>query len=191
MTHRCTCQGSPPARRRHPGPGTSQAGVGVPLPALAKPGRWWSVSPARPNRGGADANQDSRHEGAYSTMLMARAKDVDTGCLVPGPAAVLPQLPPFPAQPARRAPGQEPARTDNRPRPSALADPAGTRTASAPAALTMGRPAASRKGHPSSRNPALTVRRSSVCPCDPKMTHSEPRPTKRSNQQNRPLSHLP
>src|ERR687886_1050400 len=69
--------------------------------------------------------------------------------LVPGPAAVLPEPPPLPAQPARRAPGPEPARADDRPRPPALADPAGPRTASAPAGLTRGRPAASRSEHPS------------------------------------------
>jgi len=57
---------------------------------------------------------------------------------VSGPTAVLPEPPPLPAQPTRRAPGQEPARADDRPRPSALADPAGPGTASAPAGLTRG-----------------------------------------------------
>jgi hypothetical protein len=67
--------------------------------------------------------------------------------------------PPLPAQPARRAPGQEPARADDRPSASALADPARPGTASAPAGLIRG-------GWPppaqniASRNPALTGRRS-------------------------------
>src|SRR5215213_9093041 len=56
--------------------------------------------------------------------------------LIPGPTAVLPEPPPLPAQPARRAPGQEPAGADDRPGPSALAHPAGPGTASAPAGLT-------------------------------------------------------
>src|SRR5918993_2027144 len=58
--------------------------------------------------------------------------------LIPGLAAVLPEPPPLPAQPARRAPGQEPARADDRPGPSALAHSAGPGTASAPAGLTWG-----------------------------------------------------
>ncbi len=96
-----------------------------------------------------------------ATRQASKAKDVDTGCLIPGPVAVLPQPPPLPAQPARRAPGQEPAGADDRPGPSALADPTGSGTASAPAGLTTGRPTTSRTGHPSSQNPALTGRRSS------------------------------
>src|SRR3954471_13006162 len=65
---------------------------------------------------------------------------------IPGPAALLPEPPPLPAQPACRAPGQEPAGVDGRPGPSTLADPAGPGTASAPAGLTTGRRAASRTG---------------------------------------------
>jgi len=45
---------------------------------------------------------------------------------------------PLRAQPPCRAPGQEPAGADGRPRPSALADLAGPGTASAPASLTRG-----------------------------------------------------
>jgi hypothetical protein len=55
---------------------------------------------------------------------------------VPRPAAVLRQPPPLPAQPPRRAPGQEPARADDRARPSALADPARLGRASAPTSVT-------------------------------------------------------
>ncbi len=58
--------------------------------------------------------------------------------LVSGLAAVLPEPPPRPAQPTCRTPGQEPAGVDDRPRSSALADPAGPGTASAPARLTRG-----------------------------------------------------
>src|SRR5690242_7677356 len=58
--------------------------------------------------------------------------------ILPRPAALLPEPPPLPAQPARRAPGQEPARADDRPRPSALADPARPGTASAPAGMIRG-----------------------------------------------------
>src|SRR3954462_13845136 len=57
---------------------------------------------------------------------------------IPGPTAVFPEPPPLCAQPARRAPGQEPAGADDRSRPSALAHPAGPGTASAPAGLTWG-----------------------------------------------------
>src|SRR4051794_34338011 len=49
--------------------------------------------------------------------------------LIPGPAAVLPEPPPLCAQPARRAPGPEPAGADDRPGPPALAHPAGPGTA--------------------------------------------------------------
>src|SRR3954471_12438476 len=63
--------------------------------------------------------------------------------LIPGPAAVLPEPPLLPAQPARRAPRQEPARADDRPGPSALAHPGRPGTASASAGLTRGRLAAS------------------------------------------------
>src|SRR4051794_14225804 len=80
---------------------------------------------------------------------------------IPGLAAVLPESPPPCAQPARRAPGQEPAGGDDRPGPSALAHPAGPGTASAPAGVTRGRPAASRTGHIARRYPALTGRHSS------------------------------
>src|SRR4051795_7353132 len=58
--------------------------------------------------------------------------------LIPGLAAVLPEPPLLCAQPARRAPGQEPTGADDRSRPSALAHPAGPGTASAPAGLTWG-----------------------------------------------------
>src|SRR4051794_14346699 len=58
--------------------------------------------------------------------------------LVPGPAAVLPEPPPLCAQPACRAPGQEPAGADDRPGPSTLAHLAGPGTASAPAGVTTG-----------------------------------------------------
>src|SRR3954467_14618325 len=78
--------------------------------------------------------------------------------LVPGPASVLSEPPPLPAQPARRAPGQEPAGADDRPGPSALAHPAEPGTASAPAGLTRGRLAASRTGHIGRRHPARTGR---------------------------------
>src|SRR3954447_16005748 len=47
----------------------------------------------------------------------------------------------------------------HRPGPSTLAHLAGPGTASAPAGLTTGRPAASHTGHPSDGNPALTGRR--------------------------------
>src|SRR4051794_40336315 len=57
---------------------------------------------------------------------------------IAGPAAVLPEPPLLPAQPARRAAGQEPAGVDDRPGPSALAHPARPGTASAPADLTWG-----------------------------------------------------
>jgi hypothetical protein len=60
------------------------------------------------------------------------------GRLVSRLAAVLPQPPALPAQPACRAPGQEPTETDDRPKPSALAHPAKPGTASAPASLTRG-----------------------------------------------------
>src|SRR3954469_21514072 len=56
--------------------------------------------------------------------------------LIPRPATLLPEPPPLCAQPARRAPGQEPAGADDRPGPSALAHPAGPGTASAPTGLT-------------------------------------------------------
>src|SRR3954466_5187178 len=78
--------------------------------------------------------------------------------LIPGLAAVLPEPPPLPAQPARRAPRQKPAGADDRPGPSTLAHPAGPGTASAPAGLTRERPAASRTGHIACRHPALTGR---------------------------------
>src|SRR3954452_24968947 len=80
---------------------------------------------------------------------------------IPGPTAVLPEPPPLCAQPARRAPGQEPAGADDRTGPSALAHPAGPGTASAPARLTWGRLAASRTGHIGRRHLARTGRRSS------------------------------
>jgi len=60
------------------------------------------------------------------------------GQLVLGFAAVLPEPPPLPAQPACRAPWQKPAGTDDGPNPSALAHPVGPGTASAPASLTRG-----------------------------------------------------
>src|SRR3954471_24981106 len=96
--------------------------------------------------------------------------------LIPGLAAVLPEPPPLPAQPARRASGQEPTGADDRPGPSALAHPAGPGTASAPTGLT--RWEAGRLPHRAHRTstsgphrPALFVR-----PCDPKLADSEPRP---------------
>jgi len=58
--------------------------------------------------------------------------------LVPEPAAVLPEPSPLHAQPPCRAPGQKPTRADDRPRPSALADPVGIGTASASASLNRG-----------------------------------------------------
>src|SRR4051812_43226462 len=108
--------------------------------------------------------------GGYATQQLARGEPQlaaahllhlapPPGRLVPGPAAVLPEPPPLPAQPARRAPGQEPAGADDRPGPSTLAHPAEPGTASAPAGLTTGRLAASRIGHIACRNPALTGRR--------------------------------
>jgi hypothetical protein len=68
---------------------------------------------------------------------------------------------PLCAEPARRAPGQEPAGADDRPGPSTLAHLAGPGTASAPAGVTRGRQAASHTRHIARRNPALTGRRSS------------------------------
>src|SRR5215212_7206139 len=96
--------------------------------------------------------------------------------LIPGPAAVLPEPPPLPAQPARRAPGQEPAGADDRPGPSALAHPAGPGTASAPTGLTRWEAGrllhrAHRLSKTAPHRPALLVR-----PCGPKLADSEPRP---------------
>src|SRR3954463_11061479 len=94
--------------------------------------------------------------------------------LIPGPAAVLPEPPPLPAQPARRAPGQEPAGADDRPRPPALAHPAGPGTASAPAGLTWGGwPPPAQDTSPVDIRPSQAG--VSARPCNPEMADSEPR----------------
>jgi hypothetical protein len=58
--------------------------------------------------------------------------------LLPGAAALLLEPPPLPAQPPRRAPGQELMRAADRSRPSALADLARPGRAPAPASVTRG-----------------------------------------------------
>ena len=71
--------------------------------------------------------------------------------------------------------GKKPARADDRPRPSALADPARPGTASAPAGLTReGEPPPTQDALPS-RYPALTGRPFPRASCNPKRADSEPR----------------
>ena len=59
-----------------------------------------------------------------------------------------PKPPALHAQPVRRAPRQKSPRSDDRPRPSALADAAGPRTTSASASLTRRRSTASSTRQP-------------------------------------------
>src|SRR5919202_3037053 len=109
------------------GPAQSTDGEQVPRPVRGR----------GPGHGGHAAQQFAGGEPQLAAARLLHPAPTPRR-LIPGPAALLPEPPPLPGQPACRAPGQEPARADDRPGPFALADPAGSGTASAPAGLTWG-----------------------------------------------------
>src|ERR1700733_5478800 len=122
--------------------------------------------------GANTAQQFAGREPQFTAAQLLHAAP-SLGWFLLGLIAVLLEPSALHAQPTCRTERQKPARIDDRPRPSALADAAGPRTTSAPPHLIRG-------GWPPpyrtpQRNPAITGRQLPRGICNPKAASYEPR----------------